>query len=72
MLTHARALSASLLVHKKQSLRIYTSTHSAGLELTKLTYNTRLEDNLIRYRGDRLIYPPPSNVCDQLLHTLIM
>ena len=26
--------------------------HSAGLELTKLTY-TRPEDNLIRYRGDR-------------------
>ena len=31
----------------------YTSMHSAGLELTKLTY-TRLEDNLIRHRGDRL------------------
>ena len=28
--------------------------HSAGLALTKLTY-TRLEDNLIRHRGDRLI-----------------
>ena len=28
--------------------------HSAGLELTKLTY-TRLEDNLIRHRGDRLL-----------------
>ena len=28
--------------------------HSAGLELTKLTY-TRLEDNLIRHRGDRLM-----------------
>ena len=27
--------------------------HSGGLELTKLTY-TRLEDNLIRHRGDRL------------------
>ena len=27
--------------------------HAAGLELTKLTY-TRLEDNLIRHRGDRL------------------
>ena len=26
--------------------------HSAGLELTKLTY-TRLEDNLVRHRGDR-------------------
>ena len=28
--------------------------HSAGLELTKLTY-TRLEDKLIRHRGDRTI-----------------
>ena len=28
--------------------------HSAGLELTKLTY-TRVQDNLIRHRGDRLI-----------------
>ena len=28
--------------------------HSAGLELTKLTY-IRLEDNLIRHRGDRSI-----------------
>ena len=28
---------------------------SAGLELTKLTY-TRLEDNLIRHRGDRYIW----------------
>ena len=54
LLTHALALSASQLVHKKKSQRIYTSMHSAGLELTKLTY-TRLEDNLIRHRGDRLI-----------------
>ena len=52
MLTHALALSASQFVHKKKSQRIYTSMHSAGLELTKLTY-TRLEDNLIRHRGDR-------------------
>ena len=29
--------------------------HSAGLELTKMTY-TRLEDNLIRHRGDRLLF----------------
>ena len=31
--------------------------HSAGLELTKLTY-TRLEDNVIRHRGDRSITLP--------------
>ena len=55
LLTHALALSASQFVHKKKSQRIYTSSmHSAGLELTKLT-NTRLEDNLIRHRGDRLL-----------------
>ena len=54
LLTHALALSASQFVHKKKSRRIYTSMHSAGLELTKLTY-TRLEDNLIRHRGDRLL-----------------
>ena len=54
LLTHALALSASQFVHKEKSQQIYTSTHSAGLELTKLTY-TRFEDNLIRHRGDRLI-----------------
>ena len=56
LLTHALALSASQFVHKKKSQGIYTSMHSAGLELTKLTY-TRLEDNLIRHRGDRLYIP---------------
>ena len=53
LLTHALALSASQFVHKKKSRRIYTSMHSAGFELTKLTY-ARLEDILIRHRGDRL------------------
>ena len=38
LLTHALALSASQVVHKKKSQRIYTSMHSAGLQLTKLTY----------------------------------
>ena len=52
LLTHALALSASKFVRKKKSLRIYTSMHSAGLELTKPTY-TGVEDNLIRHRGDR-------------------
>ena len=51
LLTHALALSASQLVHRKKSRRTYTSVHSAGLELTKLTYT-----NLIRHRGDRLSY----------------
>ena len=35
--------------------------HSAGLELTKLTY-TRLEDNLIRHRGDRIYVRDPEDV----------
>ena len=55
LLTHALALSASQIVHNKKSPRSYTSMHSGGFELTKLTY-TRLEDNLIRHRGDRLLY----------------
>ena len=54
LLTHALALSASQFVHKKKSQRIYTNMHSAGLELTKLTC-ARLEDNLIRHRGDRYV-----------------
>ena len=32
--------------------------HSMGLELTKLTH-TRLEDNLIRHRGDRSMISIP-------------
>ena len=52
LLPHALALSASQFVHKKKSLRIYTTMHSRGLELPKLTY-TRLEDNLIRHLGYR-------------------
>ena len=55
LLTHALALSASQVVHKKKSQCIYTSMHSAGLELAKLTY-TRLEDSLIRHRGDRCTF----------------
>ena len=55
LLTHALALSASQFVLKKKSPRNYTSMHSWGFELTKLTY-TGLEDNLIRLRGDRLVY----------------
>ena len=55
LLTHALALSASQIVHKEKSQRNYTRMPSAGLELTNLTY-TRLEDNLIRHRGDRVEY----------------
>ena len=73
LLTHALALSASHFVHRTKSPRIYTSMHSWGFELTKLTY-TRLEDNLIRHRGDRscssinpvearLNRPPPRGCC---------
>ena len=52
LLTHALAFSANQFVHEKKSQRIYTSMHSAGLELTKLT-STRLEDNHVRHWGDR-------------------
>ena len=38
LLTHALAFSASQFVHKKKSPRIYTSMHSGGFELTKLTH----------------------------------
>ena len=54
LLTHALALSASQFVHEKKSQQIYTSMHSTGFELTKLTYYTRLEDNLIRHRGTKI------------------
>ena len=53
LLNHALAFSASQFVHKIKSPRIYTSMHPGGFEFTKLTY-TRLEDNLIRHRSDRL------------------
>ena len=56
LLTHALALSASQFALKKKSQRIYTSMHSGGFELTKLTYYTRLEGNLIRHRGEQTIY----------------
>ena len=48
--SRSRAFRKSICAQGK-SLRMYTSIHSGGLELTKLTY-TRLEDNLIRHRGD--------------------
>ena len=60
LLTHALALSASHFVHTKKFQRIYTSMHSGGFELTKLTH-TRLEDNLIRHRGDRRLH---ATCCD--------
>ena len=65
LLTHALALSASQFVHKEKSPRIYTSMHSAGLELTKLTY-TRFEDNLRRHRCDLSIY---SHRCDLSIYS---
>ena len=38
VLIHALALFASQILHKKKSPRIYTKMHSAGLELTKLSF----------------------------------
>ena len=54
LLTHALAFSANQFVRKEIYPRIYTRMHSAGFELMKLTY-TRLEENLIRHRGELLI-----------------
>ena len=56
--TNALELSAGQFVHRKKSPRFYTSMHSGGLEIMKLTY-TRLEDNLISHRGNRLICTTP-------------
>ena len=62
LLPHALALSASHFVRKKKSPRIYTGMHSGGFELTERTY-IRLEDNLIRRQGDRLIAPIGVHIC---------
>ena len=43
-LAHALAFSASQFVRKKKSPRIYTSMHSGGFDLTKLTYTLYLTD----------------------------
>ena len=51
----SRAFRKSICSQEKVPARIYTSMHSGGFELTKLTY-TRLGDNLITYRGDRPMY----------------
>ena len=49
---------ASHFVHKKKKyVRIYTSMHSGGVELTKLTYKySGHEDNLPGHRGDEADY----------------
>ena len=55
LLTHALALSASQFVRKEsphEFIRVLVCMRSGGFDLTKPTY-TRLEDNLIRHRGDR-------------------
>ena len=57
LLTHALAFSASQFVGKEKSPRIYSSMHSETFELTKLTY-ARLEDNMIRHRGEGWLVTP--------------
>ena len=62
LLSHALALSASKSIcAQENSQRIYTGMHSGEFELTKLTY-TRLEDNLIRHRGDRSTLTSPQQL----------
>ena len=46
--SHSRAFRKSICAQEK----VPTNLYEHALELTKLTY-TRLEDNLIRHRGDR-------------------
>ena len=53
--SRSRAFRKSICAQEKVSTNIYTSMHLVGLELAKLTC-TRLEDNLIRHRGDRFMY----------------
>ena len=56
--THALlALSASQVVHKKTSNEFIRVCTRGDSKLTKLAY-IRLEDILIRHRGDRLLYIP--------------
>ena len=58
--SRSRPFSESICARDKVPTNLYKhaiasiSMHSGGPELTKLT-NTRLEDNLIRHRGDRHI-----------------
>ena len=52
--SRSRATRKSICAQDKVPTNSYDYMHSRGLELTKLTY-TRLEDNLIRHRGDRYI-----------------
>ena len=51
---HSRssAFRKSICAQENVPTNIYEYMHSAGLNLTKLTY-TRIEDNLVRHRGDR-------------------
>ena len=51
--SRSRGVRKSIRAQEKVPTNLYESMHSGGLESTKLTY-TRLEDNLIRHRGDRL------------------
>ena len=60
--SRSRAFREFICAHKKNSLRIHTSMHSGGLEVTQLT-NSRHEDNLFHHRGDRLVLVESSHVC---------
>ena len=52
--SRSRAFRKSICAQQK-SLRTCTTMHSKRLELTKLTYYTRLEVNLIRHRDDYVV-----------------
>ena len=62
-----RAFRKSICVQEKVPTSLYKYVYALeGFELTKLTY-TRLEDNLIRHRGDRLYYVYPAMIPVQVL-----
>ena len=54
--SRSRAFRKSICAQEKSPHELIRVCTWRGFELTKLTY-TRLEDNLIRRRGDRLIFP---------------
>ena len=65
--SRSRAFRKSICPQEKVPTNLHEYALGAGLELTKLTY-TRLEDNLIRHRGDQGYYLVPSITCHHCLY----
>ena len=76
LLTYALALVPQVKLYARKSHRtnLYEYALEGGFELTKLTY-TRLQDNLIHRRGDRLLYTTiltaqSYNTCTTTVYTI--